>query len=687
MVKRTTILSIILFAVIGLFGQSTFLDELKRSVIERDLQIQKLEAEIERIDYEIDATRHQYSPNVSMSYRKYFLEYMEEEIGDERTETRASLQLQQNLTTTFVTTPAEVEKKQNERERLADRIDELVRRREAGILDEYLKLLILKRQADAYTMLDTTSNREFDMVKRRYYFGEILRDDFVKSSRDIERIHTRRDEYNSKFIATLDLFAAKYRLDPDKIPFEDYSEYHSLPDFSTLLDSLYSYYRARGERQLGYQAEIDQYRYNTLRDINLSIYGGYNWYEYGSGIERDNLEAGARISFPLTLLTFPRHNKRLRDVSQRYVEIENQERLEENIDDLIRLYADCESKLKDIDYLRIERDIAMERMKIASIRTENWRSLDMHKAQLDYQQAKIEYEIGRMELERAIMSLAYATFLPLSVFEEQAVSSGQETSNGVWVWNTSELLASGKANRILQTCTKHRIDRVFFSFPSDVMRKLDTGSKDLIDLISNLHRHKIQISALFAENSWLMPSKRQELGKRIEQILRYNAIASEENRIDGIHLDIEPQGLDVWDADRVMGLRLLRETLQYVKRLVGDQIRIEVDLAPFLDEEDAGYLKSIIPYVDEITLMAYQKTLEDILVKVYNEMSDTEDGDVPVLVGIDVNKFDHEDQLQESLDMLRNKLSVFRNFRGMALHDYNNLINIRTQKDESEKKR
>ncbi len=687
MVKRNIFISIILLTVVALFGQNAFLEDLKRKVIEQDLQIRKLEAEMERIDYEIDATRHQYSPNVNMSYRRYFLEYMEEEIGDERTESRASLQIQQDLTTTFITTPAEVEKKQNERDRLEDRIEELVRRREAGILDEYLKLLILRNQAVAYTMLDTTSSQEFDMVKRRYYFGEILRDDFVKSSRDIERIHTRRDEYASKFQATLDLFAAKYSLDPDEIPFEDYADFHTLPDFSVLLDSLHSYYNARGERQLHYQAAIDGYRYNTLRDINLSIYGGYNWYEYGSGKERDNLEAGARISFPLTLLTFPRHNERLRDVSHRYVEIENQERLDENIDDLIQLYGTCESKLKDIEYLRIERDIAMERMKIASIRTEDWRSWDMHKAQLDYQQTKIEYEIGKLELERSIMSLAYATFLPLTVFEKRTIPSDNRFSNGIWIWNTTELLASGKGNTILQTCNKHKIDRVFFSFSSDIMQKLDSGSNDLIDLIASLHRHNIQISALFAENSWLMPSKRQEIGKRIEQILRYNAAAPEEERIDGLHLDIEPQGLDVWDADKATALRLLRETLQYVKRLVGDQIRIEIDMAPFFDEEDPGYMKSIMPYVDEITLMAYQKTLEDILIKVYNEMSDTEEGDVPVLVGIDVKKFDHEDELRESLEMLRNKLSVFRNFRGMAFHDYNNLTHIRIQYDESEKKR
>ncbi len=687
-IKKHIVFSIIvILTATCLFGQSTFLQELKKKVVENDLQIQRLQAEMERIDYEIDATRHQYSPELNFNYKRNFLEYMEDEIGDERTRSRSSLTLQQDLTTTFVTTPAEVDKKKNEKARLADRIEELVRRREAGVMDEYLKLLILKQQAEAYSLLDSISSKKFDKIKRRYYFGEVRRDDFVKSSRDIEKINSRKNDYSSQFETTLDLFAAKYGLISNDIPFEPYATYHTLPPFEALLDSLYSYYNTRGERQLKYAEAIDKYRYNSLRDISLTVYGGYNWYEYGAGDTRDNLEAGVRINFPLSLLTFPDHNRRLRQTSLRFTEIDNHERLEENIDDLISMYGDCESKSKDIDYLRIEMDIALERLKIASIRTEDWKSWDEHKAQLDFQQAKIEYEIGRMQLERSIMSLAYATFLPLSIFEKRQASFDENLTNAVWVWNSEEILSAGKTRDFVQSCIRNKINRVFFSFSITVMSRLDSNSGDLLNLIRELHRNKIQISALLSENTWLMPSKRQSMGQRIDKIIKYNAVAKDDEKIDGIHFDIEPQGLEVWDTDKITAIRMLFDTMQYVKRMIGGQTRIELDLAPYIDEVDHVFLKNIAPYVDEVTLMAYQQSLEDILIKVYDEMSDSEELGLPIIVGIDVNKFDDKDQMQESAEMLRNKLSIFSSFRGMAFHDYNNLIHIRVRNDEFEKKR
>lgn len=226
-----------------------------------------------------------------------------------------------------------------------------------------------------------------------------------------------------------------------------------------------------------------------------------------------------------------------------------------------------------------------------------------------------------------------------------------------WVWNqpshpygAANILGNTeREDDVLARFDAENFDRAYVS-----VQNLPLSSPQVVaDWNSRLANDGVSAQMLLGENSWIFPASRNSLLTIVQtRLVNYNAGRSDpDERLKGLHLDIEPQGLTEWRTSTAARkkelLYLLRDTYTSVRSQLdnfgGSDVELYADLPVWFDssssigwdnslERDQWY-DDIATSLDGVTLMAFERrTLSSMISGV-----DWEVQNLPIEVRIGLN--------------------------------------------------
>lgn len=144
----------------------------------------------------------------------------------------------------------------------------------------------------------------------------------------------------------------------------------------------------------------------------------------------------------------------------------------------------------------------------------------------------------------------------------------------VWFWSDSESLygavsvvgSAERENETVEFFRSHGISAVYGSYRSRPVSEPGV----IAAWNTKLDAEGIESQFLLSENTWIFPEHRDGLIDRITaRVILFNAGQGDSGRFDGLHLDIEPQGLPEWstatDSEKRDLLFLLADTYAAVR--------------------------------------------------------------------------------------------------------------------------
>ena len=224
-----------------------------------------------------------------------------------------------------------------------------------------------------------------------------------------------------------------------------------------------------------------------------------------------------------------------------------------------------------------------------------------------------------------ILSFAWLT---LGLFLCFAPVLQAATDRGVWFWD-DPTYPFGSVNVVgnhaqettaINEFLRWQIKHIYGSYGN-------CTTPDIAAWNQQLHANGLTSQLLLSENTWIDPKYRTSLLTLIQtNLLDFNNTQAVDARFDGLHLDIEPNGLPGWTgwspAKKKAKFYLLRDTYQAVRTYLdsngGTLIPVYADLAVWYDqlsgpigwtngaERDACFT-AITSTVTEISLMAFER--------------------------------------------------------------------------------
>lgn len=294
----------------------------------------------------------------------------------------------------------------------------------------------------------------------------------------------------------------------------------------------------------------------------------------------------------------------------------------------------------------------------------------------------------------AITRQEMAAMLDLAVKEltgktSKPPASGHPTVKATWLWNSSSLLPD--KSTVFQFLQRQGINLVYLQIDSDI------SAKQYGDFIAEAGSLGIEVQALGGAPNWILPENQGKMYKLIDWVTNYNNSVPEGEKFKGIHLDVEPFTMPIWNQDPDKMLGLWRDTISgFVK-----QVKISLPGAvagadlPFWLEKfhvpdghggRTDLSKWMIGELDQITLMAYRDNSADILSSVSSEMDEADQIGKPIVIAVETKPssegpitFYNKGQslMFQELGKVVGQLHGRSSFAGYAIHEYASWINLK----------
>lgn len=410
----------------------------------------------------------------------------------------------------------------------------------------------------------------------------------------------------------------------------------------------------------------------VLEETDIQPFVGYRYSENLYEGMQSGLEVGIALTIPLSI--FQKNDLKSRILREEEASIQDQR--EDLKNRLIQTLTEKYQAYREADILmaNAEGDIRIldERMRLERVKS-GILNIDFQST-TDYwrlQEKRIETERA-LKLEMLKKRLKHFELLYYAGlrFEEEMytlTSQAHYPPLSLWVWEEQEILESGATLQQFKTyLLTNNIRHLYFSVNKEILA--DPALREqLAALVPLVHRLGIRISALVSENTWLLPDKRDNLLQHIQEILALQQSFSGGERFDGIHLDIEPQGLPEWQANQKLYLTYLAETYAAVKNYLREHapaLKLEGDLSPAYARIDPAALQSITAQCDAVLVMAYEtKSLNRIqelteAVASQGRVSDEQD----LIVGINAAFFQNPKELDDLIWKLDNHFRPRKNY-------------------------
>lgn len=406
--------------------------------------------------------------------------------------------------------------------------------------------------------------------------------------------------------------------------------------------------------------------YNPLLDVNLSLFARYNIFggaeteplpvESFSG--REYFSVGVDVSVPLFFNT---------KAKQKILELQREQKLEERKSafterskEIYNHYYEYEFTLQQYiefytKYLKIN-----DRVKAQTLLPKNDPEYSPRKlAELLGQQyqAIIELLDLKQKLYLKLLKLSTYTAVPLSNFVAPIdISRYFETAHKMdigaehlYIWS-SDFGRFSNAD-LIALLKNFSIKTVHLSF-------LENQSEKAQKFVENAHNQGIKVFLLVGNNQLIFEKTNAKLTSKFQQ--------AQKIIMAGVHLDVEPQVFEDWNARRQEYLNMYVGMLQQAHILAKEKnMKLAVSVPHYFEP----ILEEVNQLADEVFIMVYETDqIDQIKKRIEKEASIL---NCKLVVALRPNDFESIASLRETMENL--KLNPCQNF---ALHDLDSLLKL-----------
>ncbi len=201
---------------------------------------------------------------------------------------------------------------------------------------------------------------------------------------------------------------------------------------------------------------------------------------------------------------------------------------------------------------------------------------------------------------------------------ERSRPGRRDTTNSLWVWHTSDLLAGGDeaVDELANLAEQADISRIYLQVPGS-FDEADTRLA-LQRAATRLNASGIDLLALDGAPEYALPSEHDDLLNTMAEVLDYNGSVPPGARFVGVHLDVEPYLLEDWGkarADVVDGYLGMLDAVRSRTAAAGLELDVAVpfwfDSVPVHSQrgdrvERLSLTDEVLTRVDSIAVMDYR---------------------------------------------------------------------------------
>ncbi|GFR34594.1 hypothetical protein [Thermobrachium celere] len=258
---------------------------------------------------------------------------------------------------------------------------------------------------------------------------------------------------------------------------------------------------------------------------------------------------------------------------------------------------------------------------------------------------------------------------------------------GTWLWDTSKIVQI--PDDVIKFLNKNGFNEVYVQIDQSL------NYSHYSYFIKNANKFGIKVYALEGNPNWTLKSKRVQLDKFLNWVVKYNNSKANDEKFYGIHLDSEPYLLDLWNINRNQAVLEYMDYISYIKNFaVKNKLNISVDMPFWFDEilllnKGMSLAEYVISKVDSVNIMAYRDRAESIIEIVKNEIDYAKKYNKKIMISVETGNTSEGDYVtfyQEGLnymwseinrvnDYYRNKYNNF----GFAVHYLENIMMMKRE--------
>lgn len=261
----------------------------------------------------------------------------------------------------------------------------------------------------------------------------------------------------------------------------------------------------------------------------------------------------------------------------------------------------------------------------------------------------------------------------------------------MWVWHDDMMYEAKKTDDFVNWAESHRIEILYFNaypFLTDGEERTD---KQLADFIKTV---PFKFELLLGEHKWTYDQHHLKVREFVQQADQFVKKYDLEDKVLGIHLDVEPDTLPTWTTDEENTMRSFLNLLKVVQQDVDKtHFYLNVDIANWFeipqlryDGDDKKFYKHIIDQVDMVTIMDYTDRAEGdsgMIERAKDEIQYANLVEKKIWVGAEINQlpggkkakqytFFEEgfEAMVRALDKVDRAFRLEDSYQGVVIHDY-----------------
>lgn len=283
---------------------------------------------------------------------------------------------------------------------------------------------------------------------------------------------------------------------------------------------------------------------------------------------------------------------------------------------------------------------------------------------------------------KASRTVSCLLFIALFVFLT-GFSPADQKIKATWLWQTT--MIASEPDHILSFAQEQGVNLLYLKI--DITRKPAYYQP----FIKKAHAAGVTVHALGGNPNWGLKENRSKILDLVDWVNAYNQQVSPDEKIKGIHLDIEPYLLPEWKQDQASVMRQWMDNVEaYLARASADPtLEIGCDIPFWLDKNpipgnpQLTITEWLIAKHDHVAVMAYRDKAEgsnSISALVPQELGWADELGKKVLIAVETKQSNEGDfitfyeegatYMNEELAKLPGLLAQHPSFAGIAIHSY-----------------
>lgn len=271
-------------------------------------------------------------------------------------------------------------------------------------------------------------------------------------------------------------------------------------------------------------------------------------------------------------------------------------------------------------------------------------------------------------------------------YGRELFNARKNTDRSLWLWESVDVLKHHDKRTALLEFMKNSyegappITVLYLNSNTNFLRSEELR-EGLIDLISRAHEQGAAVHFLAGHPSWAYQN-REVLGI-IEAVSTFNNSLPPEARLDGVHFDIEPHTLSMWNTNPGLRKKFFESIKLYSQKMreLNPDIVFAIDVPTFYTKDEIRLLASLTDY---LTLMNYTdngmlmykrakrflEVADELGTKIESgietQAPSTQWGVTPPITFYDEGRTIMEERLSQAVTLM----SKYPSFLGLAVHYY-----------------